>query len=460
MSLFRGFGPKLWVVVVLAAVAVATGACAGSPGDEGGTTQAQTQEEATGVQTDASQLGDVELLVWDQEVRGGQNEAMKELNAAFQEQYPNITIKRVAKSFTDLQTTLKLAASGPNPPDVVQVNNGYSAMGPLVEAQLLLPLDDYSEAYGWNERWSTGILKMNQFSEDGAEFGEGSLFGVPTTGEVVGVYYNKAKLEELGIEAPTTFEEFETALATAKEAGETPIQFGNLDKWPGIHMFEEMQLQHVDKEYARGFIFGEGEQTFDDEGNRAAAERLQQWVDAGYFTKGFQGIGYDPSWQQFGKGKGVFLITGSWLTADLKGSLGDDLGFMLLPPPEGGTLASLGGEGLPWAISSKAENADAAAAYLEFITNDEAAQVITDAGLLSATTASVTVPEGPETEVFDAWTRANEEDAIVPYLDWATGTMYDTSTAAIQELLAGKATPDEFVSRIQADYEKFHEGGR
>ena len=74
----------------------------------------------------------VTLLVWDQEVRGGQAAAIKKLNADFQKRYPSIKINRVAKSFTDLQATLKLAASGPNPPDVVEVNNGYSAMGPLV----------------------------------------------------------------------------------------------------------------------------------------------------------------------------------------------------------------------------------------------------------------------------------------------------------------------------------------
>ena len=86
----------------------------------------------------AATAATVTLNVWDQEVRGGQAEAIKKLNAQFQKQYPNIKIKRTAKSFTDLLATLKLAASGPNPPDVVETNNGYSAMGPLVQANLLL----------------------------------------------------------------------------------------------------------------------------------------------------------------------------------------------------------------------------------------------------------------------------------------------------------------------------------
>ena len=47
-----------------------------------------------------AKAGDVTLTVWDQEVRGGQNKQMKQLNAEFMQKYPNVTIKRVAKSFT------------------------------------------------------------------------------------------------------------------------------------------------------------------------------------------------------------------------------------------------------------------------------------------------------------------------------------------------------------------------
>jgi raffinose/stachyose/melibiose transport system substrate-binding protein len=406
----------------------------------------------------ASKRATVTLLVWDQEVRGGQNAAMKALNAAFEKKYPDIKINRVAKSFTDLQATLKLAASGPNPPDVVEANNGYSAMGPLVKAKLLLALNKYSAKYGWSSRYSTGILRMNRFTADAENFGTGNLYGMPMTGEVVGVYYNKAKLRKLGLKVPTTFQAFEQALTKAKQAGETPIQFGNLDKWPGIHDYEELMLQSVSKTYARSFIFGSGggKTSFTSKGSIAAATKLQAWARAGTFTDGYAGLGYDPSWQAFGKGTGVFLISGSWLTADLKKALGKDVGFFLLPPPAGKSLSTLGGEGLPWAISSKSKNADTAATYINFITSPAAMQVVANNGQLTATKARVKVPAGLDTEVYKAWTKANKTDAIVPYLDWATPTMYDTITAAIQELMAGKSTPASFAKTIQSDYSKFH----
>ncbi len=62
-----------------------------------------------GASPDIAKAGNVTLPVWDQEVRGGQNAEINALNKAFQAKYPNIKIKRVAKSFTDLQKTLKLA---------------------------------------------------------------------------------------------------------------------------------------------------------------------------------------------------------------------------------------------------------------------------------------------------------------------------------------------------------------
>jgi raffinose/stachyose/melibiose transport system substrate-binding protein len=401
----------------------------------------------------------VTLNVWDQEVRGGQADAIKKLNAQFEKQYPNIKINRTAKSFTDLLATLKLAASGPNPPDVVEANNGYSAMGPLVQAKLLMPLDKYAAKHGWRGRYSAGILRMNRFTRDGKSFGTGSLFGLPMTGEVVGVYYNKAKLKELGVSKPTTFAAFEAALAKAKAAGQTPIQFGNLDKWPGIHTYEEPMLQFVSKDFARSWIFGAGSRSFSNAGTRIAATKVQDWAKKGYFTDGYAGLGYDPSWAQFGKGNGVFLITGSWLTADLRKALGKNVGFFLLPARGGGSLSTLGGEGLPWSISSKTKNADAAATYLNFLTRPQNAQILVSAGQLPAMKAKVKVPAGLDTEVYKAWTTANARDAIVPYLDWATPTMYDTVTASVQKLMAGKSSPKQFVDDVQSDYTKFHKGG-
>lgn len=47
-----------------------------------------TSTTPTAVQTDIASLGDIELVVWDQEVRGSQNDALVALNEEFQRSSP------------------------------------------------------------------------------------------------------------------------------------------------------------------------------------------------------------------------------------------------------------------------------------------------------------------------------------------------------------------------------------
>ncbi|MFG1968708.1 extracellular solute-binding protein [Nonomuraea fuscirosea] len=444
-------------LVLLAAGALALAGCA--PGSSAPPPAATPQASASAVRTDPASLGEVTLNVWDQEVRGGQAAQMEQLNKAFQAKYPNIKLKRTSRSFDDLNTTLRLALSGNEPPDVVEANNGRSSMGAFVKAGQLLALDPYAEAYGWKSRYPDSVLRYSRYSADGKLFGEGNLYGLPQVGEVVGLFYNKSKLTKLGLEPPKTWADFEAALAMAKAGGEVPMQFGNLDKWPAVHVFGTVQGRNVPAEQIGTLAFGRKGASWNTPENTKAAEQLVTWVNDGYFAKGFNGQGYDAAWQAFGKGQGVFLIAGTWLLADLEKALGDDLGFML---PPGATAdaapVATGGTGLPFAITAKSPHPDAAAAYIDFITNADAMKVLTETGNLPvADTGAQTVKEGPQQDVFTAFGTATEKNGLVPYLDYATPTFADTLGAALQDLLAGKAKPQEFLDTLEKDYKTFAE---
>jgi raffinose/stachyose/melibiose transport system substrate-binding protein len=425
----------------------------GSPGGDGNAEEADQQAERTVEKPDVAAAGDVTLTVWDQEVRGGQAAQIKRLNQAFQEQYPNVTIKRVARSFEDLNKTLKLAVSGPRAPDVVQANQGRPVMGTLVKGGLLEPLDPYAEVFGWGDRYSDLLLDLNRFSSDGATFGDGNLYGLSQMGEIVGVFYNKSKVPE----PPATLEEFEASLADAKKEGDIPIQFGNLDAWPGIHEYETVLGQIADKEPVRDFVFAREGASFDTPEFQAAAEKLQRWAEAGYFTPDFNGTGYDPAWQRFAKGQGRYLIAGTWLTADLNEQMGEDAGFMLMPgEQEGADPVALGGESLPFAVTSKSENPDVAAAYIDFLTNSDAATVLAETDNLPAMPVEESaIPEGLPAEVFDAWGRLSDADGLIPYLDYTTPTFFEDISGAIQELLGGKTQPAQFTSNMQEAFRAF-----
>jgi raffinose/stachyose/melibiose transport system substrate-binding protein len=438
-----------WHIAALAVLAVLAGC--GAPGDEGD--DGGREPQATVERPDVAAAGDVTLTIWDQEVRGGQEAQIKRLNRAFQERYPNVTIERVAKSFEDLNKTLKLAVSGDRAPDVVQANQGRPVMGTLVKGGLLEPLDGYADAFGWEERYSPLLLELNSFSEDGAEFGSGSLYGLSQMGEIVGVFYNKTKVPS----RPATFAEFERSLEEAKREGDVPIQFGNLDKWPGIHEYETVLAGTADKQQVRDFVFAREGASFDVPKFQAAAEKLQELAEAGYFTPDFNGTGYDPAWQRFADGEGRYLIAGTWLVADLQEAMGDDVGFMLMPPhEEGAEPVSLGGESLAWAVTAKSEHPEVGAAYIDFITNGAAASVLAETGNLPAMPVDeAAIPPGLPAEVFEAWGRLREADGLIPYLDYATPTFYDDITAGLQELLAGRQAPAEFTAAMQESMEEF-----
>src|SRR3954470_14942519 len=239
-------------IAVLAALAVLAG-CGTPGGDSGDNTKKADQAKKNSARVDVAKAGPVTLTIWDQEVRGGQAKQIKRLNAAFRARYPNVKIKRVAKSFTNLKTTLKLAVSSNKAPDVVEANQGRPDMGQMVKGGLLKPLDAYADAYGWKDRWSKTLLDLNRFSADGKTFGAGNLYGVSQQGEIVGVFYNRDMVSS----PPKTFSEFEAMLAAAKKKGQVPVSFGNLDKYPGIHEFQTVQNQFANKLDTREFVFAQ-----------------------------------------------------------------------------------------------------------------------------------------------------------------------------------------------------------
>lgn len=439
-----------------AAAALALAACAPGTGSDDETTEPSPTETASETE-EPTETGEepVTLTVWDQEVRGGQNEQIERLNAAFMEEYPHITIDRVSQSFEDLATTLRLAITDNDAPDVVQANNGRNTMGAFVAAGQLLPLDDYAAEHGWFDRFPASILTYSTYSEDAVTFGQGNLYGLPQVGEVVGIFYSKAKLAELGLEVPTTWADFETALETAKAAGEIPMQLGNIEGWPAMHVFGPLQGGSIPSAEIIDLGLGNPGATWITPEQEAVAAHLVDWVNKGYFNDGVNGTDYDAAWQALAQGDGVFLPAGSWLAADLGDAMGDDVGFFV-PESDFGGPATTGGTGLPFAITAASDAPDAAALYIDYITSDAAMEIIAETGNLPVIrTAELAPADGINRDVFTVFGQVTETGAILPYLDWATPTFYDTLAVGLQDLLAGQTAPAAFLESLEADYAAF-----
>jgi raffinose/stachyose/melibiose transport system substrate-binding protein len=438
-------------IVVLAAALIAASAC--TPGSH----PEPAAKAPAAISTDVAKAGPVRLTVWDQEVLGGQNEQMQTLNAAFHAKYPNVTIKRVSRSFTDLDKTLRLALSGGSPPDVVEANQGYGIMAALVKAGALVPLDPYDAVYGFRKRLPAGLSQLNSVTPDGRTIGSGNLYGIAMTGEAVGIYYNADKLSKLGLQPPVTWGQFEQDLATAKSKGETPIYFANQEKFPAIHSFGVLLGQTTGKDAQRKLVFGRGG-AWTDPTVVQAAQKLADWAKKGYFPASANAGTYNDSPGPFAKGDGVFLIGGPWFAADLSKKMGSKVRFMLPPPVQAGGAvpATLGGPGLPLVITSKSKHQDVAAAYIDFMTSPQAMDVVTRTGGLAAGRPASAEPVTPVgRDLFTAWRTAGDHDILVPYLDYSTTTFLDTLGGALQEVIAGKKTAQQGMQDAQHDYAAF-----
>lgn len=444
----RGLANKGAVIAVAMAL---TAACApGGSSAEGG-----RPADANEIETDPSSAGELTLTVWDHETQGGSSESLDELNGQFEDRYPNVTIERLSRSLEDLKTTLRLAISSDTAPCVVQANQGYGDMGTFVEADLLVPLDEYAEVYGWKDSFPESILALNSFSPDGKEFATGDLYGVSQRGSMVGLYYSKSRLESFGLEAPSTFEELRGAIATIAERGEQAISFGNAEGYPAIHLLGFVQGGVGDQDYSLDLVFDRGNVTWANEGTLEAAQIIQEWANSESLGKGVNGRSADLALADFQEGKSVFYIGGTWALAELSQAMGSDVGF-IVPSGAEGRPVTVGAGGIPFAITANCDNPDVAAAYIEHITNEKAGEVMAEHGVLPVVPPADWQPNPGtvEADVVQAW-KTVSADGLVPYYDYATPTFYDTLTSQAQLLLGGKSEPVDFAEALQEDYESF-----
>jgi raffinose/stachyose/melibiose transport system substrate-binding protein len=403
----------------------------------------------------------VTLKVFDANNDPGPNAEQIELIKRFEAANPGVTIKRTSVPFNNFLNTVKLNLSSSDAPDVSDGNQGPQIDGALVKGKLITPLTDYAKKFGWNKLWTPTTLAPNTFSTDGTQFGTGTLWGVSSRAEIVGVYYNKTKLKALGMAVPKTFADFEKILAASKAKGQPPFMIGNLDKYPGGHYMMTLADHYSSPAALRNWVFGRKGATFDTPAVRKAAAKLQQWAKAGYFENSFNSVKDSDAQARFAKGEGLFVISGPWVNGGFATGLKDNVGFFLLPPEvAGGPTKATGSVSLPIHISSKSKNPEMAAKFLNYLTTAEAANIILQKGDLPARPlANPKVdPKSSIASIVAAWRKTSQSPNLVPYMDWPTPTMFDTLMGGVQSLMAGQKSPEDFTKSVQDDWAKYHKG--
>jgi raffinose/stachyose/melibiose transport system substrate-binding protein len=435
----RGRGARPWVT----ALAVATLVAGAIPG------VAVAQEEAPDCGTEP-----VELLAYFETGFPFQRALADE----FSRQFPNVTWNIREDQFANLMTATPRLLSGDNPPDLIRL----PTMVDLVRDGLLLNLEPYVEAYGWDE-WPASLLSPHRVAEGGRPRGEGDLYAGGLNKATTGVFYNKEQAAQIGMtEPPATLEEFEGLLAAAKEAGLLPIMQWNTQLSGGGLAFplQNLMASLGPTTPINEWIYQKEGATIDTPTNLEAARHLEQWIQNGYFPEDVNAIEYADSNSRFAQGEGVFTFNGDWQNGGFDTDAPGNIGFFLFPPAEAGGVHGSMGVPVTFGIAANARNADCAAFFFHWVGTDPAArQINVSFGSSPVGPADLPLPEVAEGSVTNDTLPAGQvaaaEGGVMDFIANATGTIFAVGwTPELQKMVGGQQTPEGLLQAVQAAYEE------
>ena len=154
----------------------------------------------------------VEISFW-HAMSGDLEKTLEKLTDKFMEANPNITVTlQNQSSYNDLQQ--KMTATLASPKDLPTLTQAYPHwMINAMQDELLVDLKPYIE----NE--TIGSENYNDMLEGFKTASEidGKIYGMPFNKSTEVIWYNKTLFDELGLEVPTTFEEFAQVAKTITE---------------------------------------------------------------------------------------------------------------------------------------------------------------------------------------------------------------------------------------------------
>ncbi len=376
----------------------------------------------------------------------------------FTKQYPNVTWDISQDQFANLINSTPLVLASDNAPDLLRLPTMVS----FAKDGLLLNLDPYATAFGWND-WPVPQLNQNRIDADGVR-GSGTLYAMGLNYSLTGVFYNKKLAAQIGMtEPPKTVAEFEDLLAAAKAAGLQPImEWGSAKSGMGL----AFPLQNLMAAFGpvgpiNDWIFQKKGATIDTPSNLTAAQHLEQWIKNGYFPKDINAIEYTDAAARFGKGEGVFTFNGDWQNAGYDKDLPGNVGFFLMPPAEaGGGYAAMSAP-LTFGIAAKAKHPDCAAFFLNWVaTNTEARKIdVAIGGSNPGGPADATMPAvaaGSVTqETLAAGPVMGADGGAMDFIANATSSIFAQGwTPELQKMVGGQQDAAGLLKAVQAEYER------
>ncbi len=345
--------------------------------------------------------------------------------AAFEEAYPNVTVNLVNAGtnndeYTKLQNAIK---AGSGAPDVVQIE--YQAIPQFSLTGSLLDLSQYGFA-DFEDDYSAST--WNSVTDGDA------IYGLPQDSGPMALFYNKTVFDSLGLDVPTTWDEYYEA-AKAIHAADPNAYITN---------------DNGDAGFATSMIWQAGGQPFTTDGTDVTIDLQDagslKWTENWNRLVSEGLVAPTSSWSDewfrgLGDGSIATLVIGAWMPGNLISGAPDGSGDWRVAamPTYDGTPASAENGGGGQAVTSQSKNPELAAGFLWWLNNsEESVDIFLASGGFPSTTADLTdeefLSDAPEyfggqkiNEVLaDAANNVVEGWSYLPYQVYANSIFGDT----------------------------------
>ncbi len=412
-----------------AALVLAAGLAACSSDDE---TDTGTDNGTDGGTTDEAEP--VTMTFWHNATTGPGVEFWDATVAAFQEEYPNVTIDIQSIQNEELDGKLQTALNAGDAPDIF-MQRGGGKMAAMVNAGQLMDLTDLITDE------TKALIPEGSFAANSLN---GSVYAMPVAVLPGGIWYSQDLFADAGIDdVPVTIDDMNDAVEALKGTGVAPIALGAKDAWPAAHWYYHFALRACSPETLEA---AGQEMNFDDPCWVDAAENLKAFADTMPFNDGF----LTTSAQQ-GAGSSAGLLANHQAAMELMGAWNPGVIGSLTPDQQ--PLADLGwfpfpevpgGEGEPGSMlggvdgySCSVDAPPACADFLNYIARtdvQEAYYVAFQAPVVN-TEAQAVIEEPYLQSVLEAWNAA-------PYASQWLDTVYGQNVGnalniAVVDMLAG-----------------------
>jgi len=373
----------------------------------------------------------------------------EQMAAEYEDLHPDVTVDLQQESDQGYKDKIKTLTASQSLPDIYFTWAGdYAAQ--FYENGLVLDLTDViAPGTEWGDTIAPSAL--DAYNDDG------TYYGIPFALDAKFMVYNEALFAEAEVGVPEDFEGLIDACTALSDAGITPMAFGNIDGWPGLHYITQLNSYNVPVEQFNA-DFDPETATWDHPGYVESLEQFGQILSECTVTgSDANGSDYYTERDAFSRGEAaMFYVENLEFGATVpEGSQAEADGYGIFKLPvaadAAGDTGALTGAPDGFLINSQSENAALAIDFMKFVVSQENAALLTSmTGIPSPVEGSLSEENSSE-QLRESIDVLQSASSMSIWLDTVTvPEVADAWLSGVQGFISGDRSAEDVMSAVQA----------